>query len=325
MVAEPQIDECPRELRGAALRWLHETLPQDQGGVLAQAIESVGEAESAWEGLLVALSEPIAWGPGPRRVQSGGRPHSIDAEIQAAAWVQSLPGNTAVLWFPPGTTGIHESLLHAAANYVDSKRIRLAQMVVGENDGYSAELNSRCGFPRFAELAYLFAETMPAAGQGGTTQKLGNLDFVPFAGDHPQRLGRLLEQTYIGTLDCPGLDGVRSMPDVLEGYRSQGRHTPGDWFFVRENGDDVGALILADHPGYGNCEVVYMGVVAEARGRGFGEQIMRFALQVAAAHGAERVVLAVDAGNAPALAAYRRAGFSPWDRRIVYARLQQSA
>jgi ribosomal protein S18 acetylase RimI-like enzyme len=115
------------------------------------------------------------------------------------------------------------------------------------------------------------------------------------------------------------------MTDVLDGYRAQGRHSPSDWYFVRKDGDDVGALILADHPDYGNFEVVYMGVVPEARGRGFGEQMMRFALQAAAQHGAKRLVLAVDADNAPALASYRRAGFSQWDRRIVYARLQQRA
>jgi ribosomal protein S18 acetylase RimI-like enzyme len=198
-------------------------------------------------------------------------------------------------------------------------------MVVGEDDGYSSELNSRCGFPKLAELAYLFAETTPMPGHGREMRRLGSLDFVSFAGDYPQRLAELLEQTYVGTLDCPGLDGVRSMPDVLDGYRAQGRHAPSDWYFVREKGDDVGALILADHPGYGNCEVVYMGVIPQARGRGFGEQMMRFALEVAAQRGAERLVLAVDAGNTPALAAYRRVGFLQWDRRIVYARLQQSA
>jgi ribosomal protein S18 acetylase RimI-like enzyme len=325
MVLEPQILQCPRELRGAALQWLHEALPQEQKGIFVQAIESTGETDSAWNGLLVVLSESSAPGPNFEALSPKRRPDLLESEIKAAAWLQQLSGNTAVLWIPPGENVLLESLLHRAAQLVDSQVVPLAQLVVGENDGYSAELNRRCGFPKFAELAYLFAQTTSVPGQNQETRRPGTLDFVPFAGDQPQRLAELLEQTYIGTLDCPGLDGVRAMSDVLEGYRSQGRHTPGNWYFVREKDVDVGALILADHPSCGNCEVVYMGVVPEARGRGFGEQMMRFALQVAAEHGAERLVLAVDADNAPALAAYRRAGFSQWDRRIVYARLQQSA
>jgi ribosomal protein S18 acetylase RimI-like enzyme len=151
------------------------------------------------------------------------------------------------------------------------------------------------------------------------------LHFVPRAGDKPQRLAALLEQTYIGTLDCPSLDGVRPMHDVLEGYKAQGQHSRGDWYFVQEYGVDVGALILTEHPGFGNWELVYMGVAPAARGRRHGDRITRFALDVAARRGAERLVLAVDQANAPALRAYERAGFVAWDRRIVYARLRAPA
>jgi ribosomal protein S18 acetylase RimI-like enzyme len=68
-----------------------------------------------------------------------------------------------------------------------------------------------------------------------------------------------------------------------------------------------------------------MGVVPEARGEQLGEQIVRRALRLAALRGAERLVLAVDEANVPALRAYRRAGFAVWDRRVVYARLQAHA
>jgi mycothiol synthase len=215
---------------------------------------------------------------------------------------------------------------------VDAQRIPLAQMVVGEHDGYSDAVQARCGFRRFAVLAYLFAEAPPISAvtnevdsPHGTEPEFEGLHFVPRAGDEPQRLAALLEQTYIGTLDCPELDGVRPMPEVLEGYRAQGRHWPGDWYFVQENGVDVGALILAEHPGFGNWELVYMGVISAARGRQCGDRIIRFALDVAARRGAERLVLAVDEANTPALRAYERAGFVAWDRRIVYARLRATA
>ncbi len=113
------------------------------------------------------------------------------------------------------------------------------------------------------------------------------------------------------------------MPEVLDGYRAQGRHLPEHWYSVQFRGNDVGVLILADHPTAGNCELVYMGVVPPARGSGLGERIVRRALAAAVEIGAQRLVLAVDAANGPALELYRRAGFVEWDRRTVYAHCQK--
>ena len=270
---------CPRELRPAAIRRLHVTLPPDQRSALLQVLDRIDPAdEGVWAGLLVA---------------AGREAPKNDAALDDVIWVQRAPGNTAVVWAAPGEDEVSSALLGGAAEFVDALKIPLAQMVVGEHDGYSDALNERCGFPRFAGLAYLFAEVtkLPVASDDlaaspGEVQPRGDLQFVARAGDEPQRLGALLEQTYVGTLDCPALDGVRPMHEVLEGYRSQGRHSPGDWYFVQKHGEDVGALVLAEHPGLGNWELVYMGVIPAARGQQCGEQIVQFALDVAARRGA---------------------------------------
>jgi RimJ/RimL family protein N-acetyltransferase len=165
----------------------------------------------------------------------------------------------------------------------------------------------------------------PNAYEGPEVRECEGLHFVARAGEEPQRLAALLEQTYVDTLDCPGLDGVRPMDEVLEGYRQQGQHRPQDWYIVQDEGVDIGALLLTEHPGVDNWELVYMGLVPAARGRGCGLRIIRFALDVAAQEGAQRLVLAVDAENIPALRAYERAGFIVWDQRIVYARLRSQA
>jgi GNAT superfamily N-acetyltransferase len=247
-------------------------------------------------------------------------------------WVQRAAGNTAVVWATPEVGEVPAALLRAAAAFVDVHGIPLAQMVVGERDGYADDQNERGGFPRFAGLQYLFAEVSAISAASDLSdepvaprrevERRGALQFVSRAGEEPQRLGELLEQTYIGTLDCPGLDGIRPMDDVLEGYRRQGRHAPDDWYFVQQNGRDVGVLLLTEHQGFGNWELVYMGVIPAARGRKYGDAIIHFALDVAARRGAERLVLAVDEVNSPALRAYERGGFVAWDRRLVYARLR---
>ena len=111
------------------------------------------------------------------------------------------------------------------------------------------------------------------------------------------------------------------MSDVLFGYRAHGQHLPDQWYFVCDEGRDVGALLLANHPTSGNWELVYMGATPSARGAGLGKQIVEFALDAAFRADVEQLVLAVDVDNDPAIRIYRAAGFQEWNRCSVYARL----
>ena len=63
-----------------------------------------------------------------------------------------------------------------------------------------------------------------------------------------------------------------------------------------------------------------MGLVPRARGRTFGREIVRQHSSCAHAAGAERIVLAVDAENLPAIKMYNDTGFTAWDRRTVFVR-----
>jgi ribosomal protein S18 acetylase RimI-like enzyme len=308
--APPTIIRCPNELRTAALAWLHDALPADLRSVFVEAIEQANASPAAsWDDLLIPSDELM--------------PSSHAGTVEAAIWIQPLAGNTAYVWCPPGESKSIEALLQAAADYLDQRDIPLAQMVVGAADGYSAELLTRCGFPKFAELRYLYAAARPPSSRASRAmaKTSSSLSFEPDAAARPD-FATLVERTYVDSRDCPGLDGVRPMSDVLAGYRAQGRYSPRDWYVVRENSRDVGVLILAEHPDAGNWELVYFGLVPEARGRGLGQQMIRFSLGTVAANHGERLVAAVDSGNQPALDAYSCAGFVEWDRRIVYARLQ---
>jgi ribosomal protein S18 acetylase RimI-like enzyme len=130
----------------------------------------------------------------------------------------------------------------------------------------------------------------------------------------------LVERTYEGTLDCTALNGVRTIDDVINGYQATGMFRQENWMVVRRGDEDVGVLLLADHPTAEHWELMYMGLIPEVRGRGWGGQITRHAQFSAAASNVKRIVVAVDATNVPAVAMYRKAGFEIWDRRTVYAR-----
>jgi len=154
----------------------------------------------------------------------------------------------------------------------------------------------------------------------GVPAGVPDLQFEPFAESQRGRLMELLERSYVGTLDCAALNGRRALGDVVDGYQATGTFRPANWLFVRTQGRDVGVLLLAEYPAARHWELLYMGLVPPVRGRGWGRAIVRHAQSLVSSAGAERMVLAVDAKNLPALAMYRDAGFMAWDKRTVFVR-----
>ncbi len=241
--------------------------------------------------------------------------------VVGALFAQVHAGRSAVLW-PPGAApdepaDTAEQLLAVCLDRLATESVRIVQVVMEIVSPEDAALLESHGFAFLADLLYLGCEesAMPAS------RPEGPLEFEPCWPDQRERLGRIVEATYEQTLDCPGLDNVRSVEDVLEGYRATGTFHPDSWLIVRNAEEDVGALLLADYPRQGNVELIYMGLVPTVRGRGWGRYLVREAQCHARQLGRPRVVLAVDATNRPAIDMYRACGFEAWERRRVYAKV----
>jgi mycothiol synthase len=202
------------------------------------------------------------------------------------------------------------------APFQDSGMV-LAQVLLESVSAAEENLLRQGGFDYLADLFYLVC---PKSGYPGNAP-IAPLRFDPEYSSDPARFARVVESTYHGTKDCPRLNDLRRIEDVLEGYQASGVFDPGRWFLVKHAEEDVGCLLLADHPAYDNLELVYMGIVPSARGRGWGKEIARFAEWQARLMGRARLILAVDASNRPAVQIYLAAGFQPWDRRRVYFKI----
>jgi ribosomal protein S18 acetylase RimI-like enzyme len=290
------IRECPAARRPDALRKLAAPMTYAGKAALAAALRrQLDEADAVWDGLLIA--------------------EDAAGDIEGVVWVQPQPGSVAVVWPPDTRRASAHDLLRFAAEHAAAQRLRVAQILVAPQDQIATAVLTRAGFPLLAELRYLWAEAHPKLWE----PDVADLTFETVGSDRQAALARVIENTYIGTQDCPSLDRARPMSEVLAGYRAQGAYLPDQWLLVRTGGDYVGVLLMAGHPETNNWELMYMGVTPEARGRGYGVAIATHAVRVAAQGGARRVVLAVDAGNGPARAVYRRAGFVQWDRRSIYA------
>lgn len=292
------IEPCSAAQRAQALRRLHAGLSTDQQTAFPAALDSVrSQGDDAFAGLFVAKS---------------------GQEIEEGVWVQLAPGRTAVLW-PPSVGGAASAqLMKQAAEFIDQRQVPLTQMLISPQAPQDEKLLGLGGFQVLADLVYLtlestqFPELVPDE----------SLKFVPGASDHPERLGTVLLDSYEQTQDCPEVNNLRRVEDILASYQSQGDFSPERWFLIQHDDRDVGVLLLTEYATNRTWELIYMGVVPGARGQQFGQRILQFAISQAKQAHAERLVLAADERNAPALALYQAAGMVSWDRRRVYARMR---
>lgn len=237
--------------------------------------------------------------------------------LVGALWIQEQPGHTASVCPPQlidgesGHTAV--ALLNTAAEQLRRREVVLVQVLLETDSGADFQRFLTAGFQHVCDLLYLVSQ----AGTFPTAPPAAEFEFVPVGEVEMPRLAAVLERTYERTLDCPRLNGVRAIGDVLAGYRASGPLAPERWLLCRRGQQDIGCLLLADHPQGNQWELVYMGLLPEVRGQGWGTAVVRHAQWLARGAGRARLVLAVDAANQPAIAAYAEAGFLAWDRRSV--------
>jgi len=144
------------------------------------------------------------------------------------------------------------------------------------------------------------------------------LKYQAYNPSKPAVFHQTLQNTYKDTLDCPELNGVRGVEEVIAGHRGQSHFDPNLWLLALVDGLPVGVLLLTRSPETLDWEISYVGVVPEARGRGFGRELVLKALAAAQTGGAPYLTLSVDARNHPARELYRVLGFEVYDRREVF-------
>jgi len=298
-----RIERAGASTDNVALRLATSVWPEAEREAYAQAMAATLRAGQERQILLIAARQ------GERLV--------------AAQVGQVLPGNVALVWPPAveradfsedATTALVQNLFAQLLASAAVEGAELAQALTAVGDAVAQQQLQVGGFTRMAELRYLCAKI-----EGGPVREVAlPFELSPFHDDDLQRLAALVERTYAGTLDCPGLDGLRSTQDVLRGYQAVGEFRPELWSFVRWQGADVGCLLLNLHPDVRHAEIVYLALVPEVRGRGWGELLARRACAAGRQASCERVVLAVDALNEPAIRMYERSGFHEFDRRCVW-------
>jgi ribosomal protein S18 acetylase RimI-like enzyme len=210
-----------------------------------------------------------------------------------------------------------QALLDAASRLFQTRGVGMAQVLLRQGSETEEQSLRQGGFYRLAQLLYLVSldRDFPRSPPQTT------ISFRPYRPAEYSRLVQLVQSTYEQTLDCPGLNGIRDVEDVLAGYRSGGAFDADLWLIASHANSDVGCLLLTGHDAEAAGELSYMGIVPAARGHGWGQQMARYAQWLMRKRNYSRLVLAVDAANGPAVRMYAGAGFQVWDQRIVYVKI----
>jgi ribosomal protein S18 acetylase RimI-like enzyme len=245
--------------------------------------------------------------------------------VRGAVLAQALPGALGVAWPPRAErSDAEDSLVAAACNWLRGRGVKVCQAFPTADELPDAAALERNGFRRVTQLVSMRREV--DADQDRTAWHAETpVMFAPYRRREVAPFGTVLLATYEGSLDCPELTGTRTTDDILAGYLRDDVLPPtADWYLAWRKTeapkpeDVLGVVILDAGPVPGTTEIAYLGLVPAARGKGYGDELVRFAIHSAAADKALAMTVSVDSRNEPALRLYRRHGFAEVERREVF-------
>lgn len=324
------IVRCPELLWRPALDCLFHDWPANQRRDQVSYLLDTAR-DGGLEGLLVVLNKGQMEGAVLSRPLGGKAalvwaPRIVDSlldvadDLGARSRDRQVGGASEVASGIPTPETLRLALLTQLLDHLNASGVQLVQTLLTIDAASDERLFARAGFARLADLVYLLASSAHAS----AAEELCELEFETYRSMSNERFKQLVERTYEGSLDCPALDGVRDVEDVLAGYRVTGRFDPRKWLIARAGDRDVGCLILADDPRLNQWELIYMGLVPEARGRRWGRLLVAQAQRMAAQAGRHHLMLSVDAANGPAVRTYTHAGFVQCDvRRVLFRQFDE--
>ncbi|GDY04684.1 hypothetical protein LBMAG50_08250 [Phycisphaerae bacterium] len=240
--------------------------------------------------------------------------------LVAAGLLASNPGRTAALAISPIQS--HEqasevvALIQAMTRHaLGAGNIDLIQYLAEPNDDLEIDVLKAAGF---LDLAVLVSMERNNSRNAKAPAAIAHVRLTSEAIADADMLA-LLRETYVDSLDCPGLSKLRHEKDILDGHRRGGNFDQQLWSVMQINGVNAGVSIVNRTPAADCIEIAYFGLAQFARGKGFGAYLLDHPLFLAAKHCERSIMLAVDERNSPALRLYVSRGFHVVTRRVALA------
>lgn len=247
-----------------------------------------------------------------------------------AALVMAQADGVSLVWLPVTTCQGDESvtrpaLMETICRELDGPHVKFGQVLLSQEESDGSAWLAEYGFEIAAELFFL-ARSLEEPLPEGLMAEVRRQKSEDFDESHNfDRFARLIERSYLGSRDCPRLNGQRTGVDALAGHRLSGQFQPRGWRLYRQNDEDAAVLLLNEHPDQDAVELVYFGVAPEFRGQGWGRRLLTDAVLASRSWNRAVIFLAVDAANTFANNLYAEFGFQEVARRVVWLRFPNAS
>ncbi len=229
-------------------------------------------------------------------------------EIHGVFVCLPMAGGSALVWPPRGEAS---DLIPVGLNWLCERGVKVAQAIVPPDDANSLVALAKHGFVPAGPMRF-YQHNLVDLPDPPTWPRL-----QPASLADPTVFATTLERTYDFTLDFPELSGVRTIDEILLGYRANPTYRPEHWHLASIDGEPVGVLMLSELERLEGWDLTYLGVVPERRNRGVGRALVAAALHFVADAAGAHLEVAVDARNAPAVQLYARLGFQLVGERLL--------
>ena len=241
----------------------------------------------------------------------------------AASLVIPSPGGVGMVFHsPPRAPGVEAESVAPVVREASAESLRdgvsFVQSLVAPTRSEDTAMLAAAGFRRLAELVYMHLDLRSAAA-AQTGELDGQVVWRSYGQFGEAELADAIARTYEQSLDCPGLYGLRKLPEVIEGHKASGLFSPKSWWIAEMSDQAAGVALINDSSSSpGDAELVYMGVARPWRGRGLGRALVDRAIEWGRRGRREFLTVAVDSGNVHARRVYDAAGFRETDRRLAF-------
>jgi ribosomal protein S18 acetylase RimI-like enzyme len=224
---------------------------------------------------------------------------------------------TAPVEFAGNHTGAIESVIEEVCKHFAARDVQLAQMLLDPADGITIEAFKRCRFRHMAELIYLHRTLRRAP---APPPPPSNFQIQTYSTQTHAAFATAILASYQNSLDCPPLNGLRNVQDIMAGHQAAGDFDPQEWFLLSLGDEPVGVLLLSRTLAADGMELVYLGLSPTVRGHGLADYLMKMAEWRVCQRKLSRLTLAVDSKNEPALRLYYRHGMQRLTSKVALMR-----
>lgn len=315
------IEQVGSEDRAVALAMLFANLsPVDQHRLIAESIERMNRQPPETWGLFWARNGHLAASVSMALEMPGRTASFFPSSTQEIAFDVATQRESRKLVAQGLISSIEDlslRVLQRLNQWLVDRRIAFSQCLLDHPSPELVSLLTRAGYQQLCDLEFMVSlrETWPA-----DYKPTGRMRCAHASKYAASELARLVEATYQGSLDCPAMDGWRTIEDCLAGYAATGDSATDRWWVIETDDGPCGVLLTTEHRATRQWELMYVALLPNVRGRGLAREALEYLHHEARTSDADSVYLSVDASNVPAIRIYDLLGYQHLATRTIFAK-----